>query len=342
MKGKSLSNSRIRTCGLLAVASLALTACGQGVSVPAGSSSGAKSTKGAYPVTVSSCADTSTVTEAPRRVVSMSPSQTELLVRLGLTDRLVGQAQASIHPLPEDIQAKVKDVPVLSTTKPPAREELLSAEPDFVYSPTSYEFSTEQGFASVAQLKKAGAAAYVAAGGCFDRRKTGTVDDLFVDIKRLGTVFSTPKAADRVIADGRKRLNAVGKRVAGQQKPTVAQIYVDGRSISAIGAGVEYDILKRAGGRNLFSPNDTLFKTSPWAQISPEALAAKKPDFLVFSVQDKAHEKRVRDFLRMQFPTLPAVQKDQLVAIPASDVFPGTIGNVSAVEHLAEEFHPNT
>ena len=51
-----------------------------------------------------------------------------------------------------------------------SREDLLSVEPDFVYSPTTYEFSADQGFASIEQLNDAGAAVYVASGGCQDRR----------------------------------------------------------------------------------------------------------------------------------------------------------------------------
>ena len=52
----------------------------------------------------------------------------------------------------ERLREQVADVPALSDSAPPTREVLLGVEPDFVYSPTTYEFTTEQGFASIEQL----------------------------------------------------------------------------------------------------------------------------------------------------------------------------------------------
>lgn len=321
---------------LSAVAVLA-AGCGSGVaddrSEPAAAS-------GDYPVTVESCGADLTVERAPERVVGLMPSQTELLVRLGLADRLVGQAQTATHDLPADVAEQVADVPVLSTTTPPAREDLLAVDPDVVVSPTMYEFTAEQGFATLDQLRAAGAVGYVATGGCPERRTTATVEDLFADIDDLGEIFGATDEAKRLADEGRTRLDAVAKAIDGKDRPTVAQLYVEGSSVSAIGAGVEHDIIRVAGGDNLFSPDEPLFDDFFAAVVSPEEVAARNPDVIVFGVTGAAHEKQVRAYLAKTFPAVTAVAEDRLVAVPASDMYPGTLGNISAVETIARALYP--
>jgi iron complex transport system substrate-binding protein len=322
----------------VAVATLGLTGCGSNVAADDTSSGDAGA---GYPVTLTNCGREVVVEKAPQRVVGMMPSQTELLVRLGLADRLVGQAQTATHPLPEDVAAEVADVPEISTDTPPAREDLLKVQPDAVVAPTTYEFTAEQGFATIEQLEQAGAATYVATGGCFDRRATAEVDDLLTDIDNLGRIFGAAAEAEELGQESEARLAAVDEAIAGAEKPTVAQLYVEGNSVSAIGAGVEYDIIKRAGGDNVFRPDEKLFAEFFAATISPEEVAARNPDVIVFAVTDNAHEKQVRDYLARTFQTVTAVSEDRLVAIPASDLYPGTLGNVTAVETISAALYPD-
>lgn len=323
---------------LLTGAALALSACG--TSVEPEPAAGEEAGRG-YPVTVENCGRELTFQSAPASVVGLSPSQTELLVELGLADRLVGQAQVAHHELDEDITAQLTDVPVLSEEAPPAREDLLGAAPDFVYSPTDYEFTAEQGFASIEQLAGAGAEAYTATGGCSDRRAAGTVDDLFTDIADLGLVFSVTERAEELSEQGRARLEEVADTVEGADRPSVAQLYVEGTTLSAIGGGVEYDIIDRAGGDNVFERDEPAFAEFFAAVVTPEEITSRDPEVIVFSVNDAEHEAATRAYLAETFPDVSAVARDRLVAVPNSDLFPGTLGNIDAVERIAAELHPD-
>ncbi|WP_219844578.1 ABC transporter substrate-binding protein [Microbacterium sp. MYb72] len=331
---------RTRSIRLLAAVavgagSLALAACGTGVT------SGAAPTTSTDAVTIENCGRTVEIPSTPTAVVGLHPSQTELLLRLGLADRLVGQAQATAQELPDDVAGLAADVPVIGGDTPPSREELLAVQPDFVYSPTTYEFTAEQGFASIEQLTQAGVAAYTATGGCFDRRMEGTVDDLFTDLKNLGTIFHVEGEADDLIASSRAELAAVDAAIDGRDRPRVAQVFVEGTTLTAIGAGIEYDILHRAGADNVFTPDDPAFSDFFAAEITPESLAAEAPDALVFAVSDPAHESAVRAYLAATFPDMPAVRDGRLIAVSATDMFPGTLGNVSAVRQIAEGLYPD-
>ncbi|WP_217178789.1 ABC transporter substrate-binding protein [Streptomyces sp. AC495_CC817] len=330
---------RTRTIRLLAAVSagagaLALTACGTSVS------SGAAPAAEHEAVTIENCGRTVEIDATPTAVVGLHPSQTELLLRLGLADALVGQAQTAAQELPADVIDLAADVPVIGGATPPSREELLSVGPDFVYSPTTYEFTAEQGFASIEQLDQAGVAAYTATGGCFDRRMEGTVDDLFVDLQNLGDIFHVEDEADALIASSQAELDAVEEAIDGLDRPRVAQVFVEGTTLTAIGAGVEYDILRRAGADTVFTPDDPAFSDFFAAEITPESLAAEAPDALVFAVSDPAHEQAVRAYLASTFPDMPAVRDGRLIAVSATDMFPGTLGNVSVVRQIAEALYP--
>jgi iron complex transport system substrate-binding protein len=253
----------------------------------------------------------------------------------------VVQAQTNTAPLPDDIAQHAAEVPVLSDEAPPTREILLNTEPDFVFAPTGYEFTAEQGFASLEQLEEAGAVAYVATGGCFDRRMEGTVDDLFVDLENLGAIFGVEDAAAQLIDETQSVLDDVSARINGMEQPKVAQVYVEGNTLSAIGAGVEYDIILRAGGDNVFGPDDDAFADFFAVQINPEVLADADPDALVFATHSDAHEQATRDYLETTFPDMTAVREDRLIAISGADAYPGTVGNINAVRQIAEGLYPD-
>lgn len=331
---------RTRPTRLLAAVSvglgaIALTACGSGVSTGAAPASSGEA------ISIENCGRTVEIPATPTAVVGLHPSQTELLLRLGLADSLVGQAQATADELPSDVADLAADVPVIGGDAPPSREELLAVEPDFVYSPTTYEFTAEQGFASIEQLSEAGVAAYTATGGCFDRRMEGTVDDLFIDLENLGEIFHVEDEANDLIESSKAELATVDAALEGKDRPRVAQVFVEGTTLTAIGAGIEYDILKRAGADNVFTPDDPAFSDFFAAEITPESLASEAPDAIVFAVSDPAHEAAVRSYLAATFPDMPAVRDGRLIAVPSTDLFPGTLGNVSAVRLIAEGLHPD-
>ncbi|PRB63501.1 ABC transporter substrate-binding protein [Microbacterium sp. MYb45] len=329
-------SARILVTALGGATLLGLTGCGTGVTAAAPTQSADTA------VTIENCGRSVVVPEPPSAVVGLHPSQTESLLRLGLADRLVGQAQATVQALPDDVAALAEGIPVLGADTPPNRETLLAAEPDFVYSPTTYEFTAEQGFASLEQLEEAGVAAYVATGGCFDRRMEGTVDDLFGDLENLGAIFGVEQEAAALIEDAEADLAEVDAAVEEvDERLRVAQVYVDGTTLTAIGAGIEYDILRRAGAEAVFTPEDPAFADFFAAEITPEALAAAAPDALVFAATDPAHEAAARAYLTATFPDMPAVQEERLIAISTSDTFPGTLGNISVVHRIAQALYPD-
>ena len=64
---------------------------------------------------------------AAQKIVSLVPSLTELLIDLGLSDKLVGRTRFCIHPA-----NKVVQIPIIGGTKNPNIEKIISLEPDYI------------------------------------------------------------------------------------------------------------------------------------------------------------------------------------------------------------------
>lgn len=328
-----MNNKPLFLMSTLLLGSALLASCGQAVSatVPE-QSAGAAS--------IENCGRTLDFAGVPQRAVAMTPGQSEMLVRLGQADKVVAEAQTKGQELMPEL-ADLGGAAQLTEQGPPSREVLLGVSPDLVYAPTSYEFTKEQGFAGIDQLKDAGAQAYIATAGCSERRGSAEVSDLLTDIENMGAVFAAPEAAATLAGEAKGVLDGVIERVAGLQKPRVAELFVEGNTVSAIGAGIEYNMIEIAGGENVFSPDDKAFAQFFSSVISPETLVAKNPQVIVFTTIDATHEKATLDFLKTKFPQLDAVKNNRLVAIDSDDVMPGTWGNLRAVEQIAKGLHPD-
>lgn len=62
-----------------------------------------------------------------QRIVSLVPSLTQLVLDLGLGDRLIGRTRFCIHP-----EVRVKDIPIIGGTKTPNIEKILGMKPDYI------------------------------------------------------------------------------------------------------------------------------------------------------------------------------------------------------------------
>lgn len=111
---------------------LPLTACGGGGDSPAGAEGG-KEAKGGdgFPYTVTNCGVKTTFEQAPERAVTMNQHVTEVMLALGLEDRMAGTAFLDDKILPE-YRAAYDRIEVVADEYP-SYEKLIATSPDFVY-----------------------------------------------------------------------------------------------------------------------------------------------------------------------------------------------------------------
>lgn len=310
---------------------LALAACAGG---PAGSSPSATPTAsdaGFAPVTVDDCGTTVTVEQPPQRVVTIKSTSTEMMLALGLGDRLVGTAFAD-GPVPDAWADAAADVPVLSD-KVPGQEALLEVEPDFVYGGWESNFSAD-GAGDRATLAGLGIQTYVSPAACKEKGYMPdplTFDEVFGEIREVASFFGVQDRAEALVAEQQAQLAAVQKPA----EPTTALWYSSGTDTPYVGAGIGSPqmVMDAAGLTNVFADvHDT------WTSVSWEKVVEADPDVLVLvdATWNTAADKITMLESNPATRDLTAVREHRYVTVP----FPASeagVRSASAVTSVAEQ-----
>ncbi|UBU18331.1 ABC transporter substrate-binding protein [Nonomuraea gerenzanensis] len=288
-------------------------------------------------VRVTSCGLPLEIQAPPRRAVAMEQNAAEIMLTLGLADRMAGTAYRTDPVLPELARSYAK-VPVLAAQYP-GREALLAAKPDFVYSMRASAYAPEAA-GSRQDLAKLGVPAYLSANDCEDRAlipATAEFEAIFKEIDDLATVFGVRERGQAVVADLRRRLEAA-RRAAPAQLDADVMWYYSGTKAPAIAGdtGLPGTITRLLGARNAFADVEQQWPEGNWEEI-----AARDPDVIVLADLtrggdgDSAEAKK--RFLREDpvASKLTAVREDRFIVVPGSSVDP-SIRAVTAVEQVGQ------
>lgn len=247
----------------------------------------AEQTPAGYPVTVENCGHTLTFTQVPARVVTLYPKNTEIMLMLGLEDKIVGIAGKDAEPVWEPLQAAYAQLPSLTDQLfGLPREVLLSAKPDFVFDNSpDYFYDASQGFATIEELNANGAQVYSVTGRCGGGDTRATIESTFTDLRNIGQIFGVAERAETVIAEIEQRLAAVDAKLTGVT-PLRFLLYDSGESpLSVWGPGQIANVVERAGGVNIFAD-----LTTEYTQVSVEEALARNPEVIVVAGYDTLPE----------------------------------------------------
>lgn len=225
-----------------------------------------------YPLSLDNCGVTIIVDQPPERVVAIKSSATELLLSLGLGDRIVGIGFQD-GPLPADLAAAGATLPVLSD-KLPSQEVVLETEPDFIYGGWESNFAAD-GAGERPTLARFGIATYVAPAACRSVPPPPlSFEALFAEIAEMGAIFDVEEAASALVAEQRSMLEAIDRDDRG----LTALWYSSGTKTPYVGAGTNAPamILEALGLTNIYADI-----AEGWTSASWEAIVAADPDVIV-------------------------------------------------------------
>jgi len=283
----------------------------------------------AYPLTVDNCGFEFALAAAPQRVVTIKSTATELLLALGLGNRIVGVGFQD-GPAPEPWAAAAAALPVLSD-KLPAQEVVLEAEPDFVYGGWESNFAAD-GAGERPTLAQLGIASYVSPAACRSIRPAKlTFDQVFAEIAEMGEMLDVAAAADTLVAEQRAALAAITPDSRG----LTALWYSSGTKVPYVGAGsgAPQMMLEALGLENIMSGVE-----DGWVAASWEAVADADPDIIVLvdAVWNSADQKKKLLAENPVTSQLQAVihQHYLVVPFPASEA---GVRNVGATADMAAQ-----
>ncbi|MBL9046863.1 MAG: ABC transporter substrate-binding protein [Tabrizicola sp.] len=293
----------------------------------------------AYPVTVQSCAREVTFDAAPTRAISNDVNLTEMMLVLGLADRMVGYTGISgWKTLDEEMRAGVAELPELSA-KYPTKEVLAGAEADFFFAGWNYGMKVG-GEVTPETLEPLGIQTYELTESCIHvgPKAKSSMDDMYTDILNLGRIFGVEGRAEELVAGWKARLAEV---TAGVDPSAPLRVFVyDSGEEAPFTAGayaMPTAMIAAAGGRNIM---DDLEKS--WGEISWEPVVERNPEVIVIvNYGDVTAEQKIA-FLKGNpaFAGIDAVKNDRFVVLEYVEATPGP-RNIKAVEKLVAGFWGN-
>lgn len=227
-----------------------------------------------YPLTIDNCGTSVTFESAPKRVVTVKSTSTEMLLALGLGDRVIGSAFAD-GPVADEWAAAAANIPVVAE-KLPGQEATLALEPDLVYAGWESNLSAE-GAGDRPTLAALGVNSFVSPAACKGeeyRPNPLTFDEIFAEIEQLGAIFDVQEAAAEFVASQRAELAAVAPAGNGRS----ALWFSSGSDTPYVGAGIGAPqlVMSAVGLKNIAAEvQDT------WAPLGWEAIIAANPEVIV-------------------------------------------------------------
>lgn len=334
----------MRLLAVLVCAIVLLTACqpaGSAERIPASVAAAGHTT---YPLTVQNCGVRVTFDKPPQRAVSLYQASTEILLSLGLADRMVGTS-TWFDPVLPNLASDNARVPRLADNDP-SLETVLATEPDLVTSASAHTF-TPAVVAERTRFAQLGIPTYQSPSVCTGTTVDGEtvtrtapleMDTLFREIEELAAIFDVPQRGTELLAELRRRVAAVPAVTAPH--PTVAFWFSGLRTPYLAGCCSAPGMYARElGVTNVFAD-----AREDWPEVSWESLADRDPDVLVLAdlnrrrVDGDALDAKLR-FLESNPVTrnLTAVRNKRYVVLTGSELDPG-IRQVQAVERLAAGF----
>jgi cobalamin transport system substrate-binding protein len=175
----------------------------------------------AYPVTLTDDAGRDvTLDAAPERIVSLAPSNTEIVCALGACDRLVGVTDFDDYP------AEVADLDHVVIQAQVDVERVVAAEPDLVLA-AGNEITPSTVIEQLEGLDMTVLVVY-----------PETLDEVYGDIELVGEALDANDAADDIVAGMEDRVEAVVAAVAGADRPrTLYEVFYAEGSLYTAGEG---------------------------------------------------------------------------------------------------------
>jgi iron complex transport system substrate-binding protein len=280
------------------------------------------------PLTLSNCGVEVTFDAPPERVVTIKSTSTELMLALGLGDRIVGTAFQD-GPVPDEWASDAADLPVLAE-RMPSQEVVYDAEPDLVYSGWESAFSAEAA-GDRADLAALGVATYVQPAACQSAEQPAKLDfdEVFREIAEVADIFDVDATA--LLETQREELDAV-EPVEGD---LTAFWWSSGTDTPYVGAGIGAPqlVLETAGLTNIAGDIDMT-----WSPFNWESVLDADPDVLVLVDSSWNSAQKKIDYLRTNPATanLSAVVNERFVILPFASSEAG-VRSVSAVTSVVDQ-----
>ncbi|MDR7342899.1 iron complex transport system substrate-binding protein [Pantoea alhagi] len=302
-----------------------------------------------YPLTIENCGYKETFTAAPERVVALGQNTAEILMLLGLEDKIAATAfwPSKVLPALAEKNSKIKTL----TVEIPTLESILAQNPDFVAAQLPLLMGPESKVVKREDLATLGVNSYMSPGMCATKKASGDMYGsrqklwdmtyLYQEIEDFAKIFNVEARGQALIADFKKReINLRQEFGKNNDRAFVFWFSSSSPSSDAYVGGKN-----SASGfiANVLGGHNAITSETEWPTVGWESIIAANPDVIVVSSLDRnrwaldnAQEKI--NFLKSDpaVSQLDAVKKGHIVVMDGQAMNP-TIRTLYGAEQVGEQ-----
>lgn len=268
------------------------------------------------------------ITTPPQKAALFTPHMTEMLLVLGLEDRMVlGTTEGPVLPAFEEAYAKVPNKAIGHSFKM-TKEAFLLMEPDFASGDGDLK---PESTGSAEELIAQGISPFTLKS---ISTTNATLETVYEDFYMLGRIFNVNEKAKEVVEGMKKKLAEAKKTFVNKpdnekKKIMIISSYNNGAWVFS---SLSSDLARQANGINIYEDVDNQYEF-----VSYESIVARNPD-VIFITDTESRGMTIEEkaeFLR-QHPILKninAVKTNSIYPVNFADVSPG-IRNVDFIIRL--------
>ncbi|PRD42566.1 ABC transporter substrate-binding protein [Phyllobacterium phragmitis] len=303
----------------------------------------------AYPLTLDNCGVSVTFEKPPERAVTIGQSSTEILLSLGLSDRIVGTA-VWVGPVLKGFESQNEKIKRLSDNSP-SFESVVAQEPDLVAVQFEWDVGQNGAVGTREQFSELGIPTYISPADCVAKDNSGggdgvrkerfTMELVYQEIRELAQIFDVNERGEQLVADLKKREADAIASVAGSKTAGLPVVFwfsskdVRGDAFVAGKNGAPAYILQALGAKNVIDTEEE------WPLVSWETIVGKDPAVIVIAEMDRRRYAADDPAVKIKFletdpvtSHLDAVGKKHFVMMDAQSMNP-TIRTIDGIEALA-------
>lgn len=202
-----------------------------------------------------------TFDKVPKTVVSLQPSNTEILYALGVGDKVIGATDYDNYP------EEAKEVERVSDSMTINSEKIIALKPDIIL---AYTIGDE---ATLKPLEDAGIPIFII-------KSAVNFDDVYGDINQIAEVMGVTEKGNELVQTIQTQIKDVEDKVANvdSKEKTYFEISPSPEIYTAGAETFQQEILASAGIDNIFADQ------KGWAKIADEEVVKRNPDTIITTV----------------------------------------------------------
>lgn len=203
-----------------------------------------------------------TFDKIPETIVSLQPSNTEILYALGVGDKVIGATDYDNYP------EEAKEVERVSDSMTINSEKIIGLKPDVII---AYTIGDE---ATLKPLEDAGIPIFII-------KSAVNFDEVYGDINQIAEVMGVPEKAEELVQTIQTQIKDVEDKVANvdSKEKTYFEISPSPEIYTAGAETFQQEILASAGIENIFADQ------KGWAKISEEEVIKRNPNTIITTVR---------------------------------------------------------